>query len=317
MMGGAAKGNRYSEEAREARRKARRASFAVVAVGVPANGDTPRQSGYEPRGLDETALPRPQLRRKRFGEGDDLRRYQHEIEGSTAIVRAVMGNTDARRELEESYQKLEVTLAARALVPERAQQGRLELRSKTLELEHRIAEQIDDNAAAAADRQRDRWLADRDYEIAVERRGEQLALAEAARKGAETKATYAERVARAAANAEILEGEAKQEKAQQEIQKMRREAVEPEPVAEPTVADDTAPELAAELKEEERRRRIIKSAKAKEREIMEAAEGDETRLSAEEQEQLDMVRQAKARALRRFDLRQANIILDDEAGDER
>ena len=89
-------------------------------------------------------------------------------------------------------------------------------------------------------------------------------------------------------------------------------------MAETTVADDTAPELAAELKEEERRRRIIKSAKAKEREIMEAAEGDETRPSAEEQEQLDMVRQAKARALRRFDLRQANIIFDDdEAGDER
>ena len=194
-------------------------------------------------------------------------------------------------------------------------QEQLELRSKSLGLERRIADQVDDNAAAATDQQRDRRIADHDYEIAVEQKGEQLALAEAARKRAETKVTYAERIARAAADAEILDEELKQEKTLQEIQKMRREAAAAEPVAETAVEDGMAPELAAELKEEKRRRAILESAAKEARAIRDAADGE---LSEEAQEHLDMIDQAKANALRWFDLQQANLFFDeDDPEDER
>lgn len=309
MMGGAAKGNRYSAEAREERRKTRRASLALVAVDGNANGDDSRQSGYAPRELHEAVVPEPRPQPKWFGEGEDLRRYHRDLARSTGIIRAVTDNTEARRELEESYQKLEVTLASRALVPERVRQEQLELRSKTLGLERRIADQIDDNAAAATERQRDRQLADRDYETAVERQGEQLALAEAARKRAETKVTYAERIAQAAAEAEVLEQDMKRETTLQEIRKVQGEGSEDRPVAEPAVEDGIAPALAAELKEEKRRRAILESAAKEARAIRDTADGE---LCEEAQEQLDMLERAKASALRQFDLRQANLVFDED-----
>lgn len=91
---------------------------------------------------------------------------------------------------------------------------------------------------------------------------------------------------------------------------VRKPAPPPAPPA--NEQEPEAPEFAAAFEEEERRQSIRRTARRREEQILKRADGDESRLSWSDREDLERVRQAERRALKGYDLGRAGIVIPDD-----
>lgn len=257
--------NRYSDEARAARRR----GFAMTApASPPALTGTvlPPESG----GITGYRLPEPEPpRRKRWGGGLDYVRHHRSLQGIADISQQVARIARLEIDRQKALNDLELEQARGALVPLKVQKEYLELHEQVQAVHVRLANQVRTDDRAAVDRVHDAVLADADARILRARKQKE-----------EDDAALAALQAR-----EKLEAQQSKMRAVAQREEDGRRAFR-------------TPEFREAYQQELHRDDIAADAEDEEVFILAKVGGDEGRLSAEDRRRLLTIRQAKQRAFR-------------------
>lgn len=245
---------------------------------------------WHARSAEHLDIPMPGVVRGFWG-GVNLPKTREGIEEHTKCVRAVTDNTKAKTELEEALTTHERTLAKREHMPALIEQDRqeviqrtLEMQAKTDRLRFQIAEQKKQDRQDALNRERIRDLEALEYEKARIMKERELAEARVERE-------HAEAVAERKAALRTLKAELDAARFRAEVREEGRRSHDDE------ADEERMPrELRDALKTETRFGDIDAAAAELERGILAKAGGDEARLSEDDRETLERIRQGRIRA---------------------
>lgn len=245
---------------------------------------------WHPRPAQQLDIPMPGVVRGFLGEVR-LAATQVRIEEHTKCVRAVTDNTKAKTDLEEALTTHERTLAKREHMPALIAQDREEVIQRTLETQattrrrrFQIEEQEKQDRQDALNRERIRALEALEYEKARALKERELA-------EARIELEHAEAVAERKAALRALKAELDAARLRADVREERRRS---EQDIEP---DEALPrELREALKTEARFGDIDAAAAELERQILVKAGGDEARLSEDDRDTLERIRQGRMRA---------------------
>jgi colicin import membrane protein len=297
--------NRYGEEAR-ARRKAD--NEAKVEIFLPARVNSQAEP-FRPRALEELNLPLPQHAPRHWLTGEsNYRAFANQFDDVTAVAAAQRGLREEATRLEIATQELERTRARRQQLPKLIEMDAINIEMALIEQQEQFAERQARQHRRPLEQQRDRELDDLDYQIALAAKEKQLAEERATAERAKAEAELAERTARANAEAKAFKKEGEREEARAEAERHRSAREEDEDARRFAQKEGLPPEMARYLKTAQQRRRYDDIAEKKIAEILASVEGDESALTAEQQDELDDWREAAARA--KTDLDKASAALD-------
>lgn len=244
---------------------------------------------WHARSAEHLDIPMPGVVRGFWG-GVNLEKTRAGIEEHTKCNRALADNVKARTELEEALTTHERTLAKREHMPALIEQDRHEVIQRTLETQEktrrlRVAheEQEKQDRQDALNRERIRALEALEYDRALAEKERELAEARVERQ-------HAEAVAERKAALRAL-------KAELDDARFRAAAQEERQRTQTADEDGVLPrELRDALKTETRFGAIDAAAAELERQILARAGGDEARLSEDDRDTLERIRQGRVRA---------------------
>jgi hypothetical protein len=302
-------GNRYSDEARAARKRAHAASSGEL---LPPER-SPAAGRWGARDFD-TLSPTVDLGvpRKFWSGLPDYRGLEEKIHEQRGVVEALEKYTDAATALETAQQKRELVHQERELLPQRKEIARLDMATDLVNAQQQLAKAQaaakdwqDGRADGETERERDRELGRLDFEITKEDKEIQLQRKREERAQAHANVEFAERTAGATAEAAAVAKETELEEARRKLEKARV-AEEETPAAAPD--DGLPPEMAVHLRNTQRRRSFEATAARRTREILDSVGGDESRLTPEQLDEIDDFREAAEKA--KVDLDKASATVD-------
>lgn len=258
---------------------------------------------WQPRSAEHINVPSPTMRRTLFGRLDHAG-FQEELREVEQSEKAITSLTQARTQKEQALTEYERTLAKRQLMPAILEQDRVAvlgdvaLAQSALRrtLQH-ITRQEQQDAQGALNDSRLRELETIEYETELARKRQVLAEERAKAANIEEIAALKAKAQQAKAERELREEEAEREKAHQKFEQAKRGRLDHEIGA----PDEDPPEFRRAMANQRKHQDIARAAAKREAAILAEAGGDEMHLDADARDELESIRQAKARAQEQVD----------------
>lgn len=285
--------NRYGEEARAQRKED---NEGKVEIFLPARVNS-QMEPFRPRTLEELSLPLPQHAPRHWLTGEaDYKGLARQFEDVTKVAAAQRGLREEATRLEGATQELERTRARRQQLPKMIEMDAIGIEMALIEQREQLAERQARQHRRPLERQRDRELDDLDYQITLASKEKELAEQQATAGRAKAEAELADRTARADAEAKAFKKEGEREEARAEVERHRSAREEDAEARRFAQKEGLPPEMARHLKTAQQRRRFDDVAERKIADILASVDGDESALTAEQQDELDDWREAAAKA---------------------